>query len=154
MGDADNYHSSTFTFTVIIATEKIVYESKISLPWGFQQFLRQIYNDTDDSTEVEQNTSMFIMPSRARSSPVFLWYICRSNAQSWKRVSEKSNYLKGQRRLYLLVKDAVLLIDICDISSSILVRTLPGELAPLVDTIRMAFNEEQGMHSATRRTLD
>jgi len=48
-------------------------------------------------------------------------------------VSEKSNYYKGQRRLYLLVEDAVLLIDICDISS-ILIRTLPGELAPLVDT--------------------
>ena len=94
------------------------------------------------------------MPFRARSSPVFLWYICRSNAQSWKTVSEKSNYLKGQRRLYLLVKDAVLLIDICDISSSILVRTLPGELAPLVDTIRMVINEEQGMHSTPRRTLD
>lgn len=68
-------------------------------------------------------------------------------------MSEKSNYYKGQRRLYLLVKDAVLLIDICDISS-ILIRTLPGELAPLVDTKIMAVNEEQGMHSIPRRTLD
>ena len=65
----------------------------------------------------------------------------------------KSNYYKGQRQLYLLVKDAVLLIDICDIPS-ILVRTLPGELAPLVDTKRMAINEEQGIHSISRRTLD
>jgi hypothetical protein len=68
-------------------------------------------------------------------------------------VSENSNYYKGQRRLYLLVKDAVLLIDICDISS-ILVRTLPGELAPLVDTKRIAISEEQGMHSIQPRTLD
>ena len=68
-------------------------------------------------------------------------------------MSEKSSHYKGQRQLYLLVKDAVLLIDICDISS-ILVRTLPGELAPLVDTKRMAINEEQGIHSISRRTLD
>jgi hypothetical protein len=84
---------------------------------------------------------MLITRSRARNSHVFLWYTCQSNAQSSKRVLEKSNYYKGQRRLYLLVKDAVLLIDICDISS-IVVRTLPGELAPLVDTKRMAINEE------------
>jgi hypothetical protein len=99
----------------------------------------------------EQNKSMLITRSRARNSPVFLWYICQSNGQSWKRVSEKSNYYKGKRRLYLLVKDAVLLIDICDISS-ILVRTFPGELAPLVDTKRMTINEEQGMHSIPRAT--
>ena len=67
-------------------------------------------------------------------------------------MSEKSNYYKGQRRLYLLVEDAVLLIDICDISS-ILIRTLPGELAPLVDTKRMVINEEHGMHSILRHTL-
>jgi hypothetical protein len=67
-------------------------------------------------------------------------------------MSEKSNYYKGQRRLYLLVKDAVLLIDICDISS-IFVRTLPGELAPLVDTKSKVINEEQGIHSILRHTL-
>jgi hypothetical protein len=69
-------------------------------------------------------------------------------------VSEKSNYYKGQRRLYLLVKDAVLFIDICDISS-ILVRSLPRELASLVDTEKkMAINEEQEMRLIQRRTLD
>jgi hypothetical protein len=96
---------------------------------------------------------MLITRSRARNSPVFLWYICQSNGQSWKRRSEKRNYYNGQRRLYLLVKDAILLIDICDISS-ILVRTLPGELAPLVDTKRTSINEEQGVYSIPRRTLD
>jgi hypothetical protein len=96
---------------------------------------------------------MLIALFHARNSPVFLWYICQSSAQSWKWVSEKSNNYKGQRRLYLLVKDAVLLVDICDISS-ILVRALPGELAPLIDTKRMAISEDQGMHSIPRRTLD
>jgi len=95
---------------------------------------------------------MLITQSRARSSPVFRRYICQSNAQSLETGVRKSNY-KSQRRLYLLVKDTVLLIDICDIPS-ILVRTLPGELAPLVDTKKKGINEEQGMHSIPRRTLD
>ena len=55
-------------------------------------------------------------------------------------MSEKSNYCNGKRRLYLLVENAVLLVDICDISS-ILVRTLPGELASLVDTKRTSIND-------------
>ena len=133
--------------TITIATEKIVYGVKIRLTRGFEQFLRQIYNDTDDSNGVEQNKSMLITLSRARNSPVFLWYICQSSAQSWKRVSEKSNYYKGQGRLYLLVEDAVLLVDVSDVSC-ILVRTLSGELASLVDTKRMVINEEQGMHQS------
>ena len=40
------------------------------------------------------------------------------------------------RQLYLFVEDAILLVDISDVSC-ILVRTLSGELASLVDTFEV-----------------
>lgn len=60
-------------------------------------------------------------------------------------MSVRSNY-KGKKQLYLLVEDAVLLIDICDISC-VLVRTLSGELASLVDADKIVINGRQGAHT-------
>ena len=48
----------------------------------------------------------------------------------------QTNLSKDQRSLHLLVEDMVLLIDISDVSS-ILIRTLSGELAPLVDASKV-----------------
>lgn len=94
------------------------------------------YTITSDSIEPSKIERTLIVRSRARSSRVFPRYICRSNARSGEKDIIRPTQAKTKRRLYLLVEDTVLFIDICDVAR-IVVWTLSREFAPLVDTIKV-----------------